>query len=249
MNTQINTASLQIPSPADIVHNSSSINNGDSIFSYFWNSGFLIKTVIISLLVASIYSWAIIISKYIKIKRVNKDGDYFEEEFWSGTPLDMLYKQLRNSSFDPMTNVFCAAMAEWEQANVYINQNNVKYSLEQRIDRAMQIAIKKEINDLEKGLTFLSTVGSNGVIVGLFGTVVGILNGFKVIATQQSASIATVGPVISEALFTTAFGILTSIPAAIAYNKYMDEVNRYINRLEVFADELSSIITRQCNEN
>ncbi|MBR1944282.1 MAG: protein TolQ [Alphaproteobacteria bacterium] len=246
MQNEMSTSSVILPSPPDIVNNS--INNNiaqDSILSYFWDASLLIKVVILTLLAASIYSWAIIISKYFTLRRINKEADDFEESFWSGTPLDVLYKQLRNSTFDPMSNIFCAAMAELEQYNaMHSNNNNVI----PRVERAMRIAIQKEINELEKGLSFLSTVGTNGVIVGLLGTVIGISNGFKIIAAQQSASISTVGPVISEALFTTAFGVLTAIPAAVAYNKYIDSVNRYINRLEIFSDEFVSIITRQYDE-
>lgn len=245
MQNGINTSSVILPSPPDIVNNN--ISSGDSILSYFWDASFLIKLVILTLLAASIYSWAIIISKYFTLRKISKEGDDFEEAFWSGTPLDVLYKKFRNSTFDPMSNVFCAAMAELEQYTSNNNNNNSDITI--RVERAMKISIQKEINELEKGLSFLSTVGTNGVIVGLLGTVIGISNGFKVIAAQQSASIATVGPVISEALFTTAFGVLTAIPAAVAYNKYMDSVNRYINRLEIFSDEFISIITRQYDEN
>ena len=243
-----NTSSVILPSPSDIINTgvtNSTPSNGDSIFSYFWDASLLIKLVLIALLAASIYSWAIIISKHFTLRKINREADDFEESFWSGTPLDIIYKQMRNSSFDPFSNVFCAAMSEWEQSNQY--QNNKDMS--SRIERAMRIAIQKEVNELERGLSFLSTIGTNGVIVGLFGTVIGILNGFKVIAVQQSASIANIGPVISEALFTTAFGILTAIPAAVAYNKYMDSINRYINRLEIFSEEFISIITRQIEDN
>lgn len=249
MQNEINTSSVILPPPSDIVNNNITqvSNSGDSIFSYFWDASLLIKLVLLTLLVASIYSWAIIISKHFTLRKINRDADDFEESFWSGTPLDVLYKQIRNSSFDPLSNVFCAAMEELGQSNNSQENNNNNNT--QRIERAMKIAIQKEVNELEKGLSFLSTIGTNGVIVGLFGTVIGVLNGFKVIAVQQSASIANIGPVISEALFTTAFGILTAIPAAVAYNKYMDSINRYISRLEIFSDEFISIITRQCNEN
>ena len=268
MQNEINTSSVILPSPPDLVNNVTNNNitqlgSSDSIFSYFWDASIMIKLVLLALLFASIYSWAIIISKYFTLRRINKDADDFEESFWSGTPLDVLYKQLRNSSFDPISNVFCAAMAELEQSKQSLeifedscqkleqsnlNRENSNHDINQRVERAMRIAIQKETNDLEKGLSFLSAIGNNGVIIGLLGTVIGISNGFKVIAEKQSASITTVGPVISEALFTTAFGVLTAIPAAFAYNKYMDSVNRYINRLEIFSDEFISIITRQYYE-
>lgn len=216
-----------------------------SIFSYFWNASFLIKIVILSLIIASVYSWALIISNRIKLKRLNKEADYFEEEFWSGTPLENLYKQIHNSASDPMTVVFCAAMSEWEQA---VQDGNLKpETLMLRVEKAMEVAINRETVDLEQGLPMLSGIGTNGVIIGLFGTVLGILNGFKTIAIQQSASIAVLGPIISEALVTTAFGIITAIPAAFGYSKQKASVNKYINRLEIFAEDFSLIILRQVN--
>ena len=251
MQNEINTSSVILPSPPNIAGNGINsniplINDDGSIFSYFWDASFMIKLVLLTLLAASIYSWAIIISKYFTLRKLNRAGNDFEESFWSGTPLDVLYKKLRNSAFDPLSNVFCAAMAELEQSNT--NQDNNRDNTT-RIERAMRIAIQKEINDLEKGMSFLSTVGTNGVIVGLLGTVVGISNGFKIIAAQQSVSIASVSSTLFEALFTTAFGVMTAIPAAVAYNKYMDSINKYISRLEIFSEEFISIITRQYNEN
>ncbi|MDR0640538.1 MAG: protein TolQ [Holosporales bacterium] len=221
-----------------------------SFLDMFWHAGFMIKIVVIFLLFASIWSWAIILSKYFKLKRLSIDADTFEENFWSGIPLDALYKDLKNEVFDPISNIFCAAMSEWERfASKPAGSGGIESKiLERRMDRVMQIAIRKEVDEIEKGLGFLSSIGTNGVIIGLFGTVIGILEGFKAIALQQSTSIATVAPVISEALFTTALGIITAIPAALAYNKFMNDTNRYINRLETFADEFSSIIARQFDE-
>ncbi|MDR1391484.1 MAG: MotA/TolQ/ExbB proton channel family protein [Holosporales bacterium] len=224
--------------------------SNDSIFSYFWNAGLLIKIVMLTLLISSVYSWSIIFTKYLKLKRLRFDANCFEEDFWSGSPIDSLYKELKESVFDPMANVFCAAMAEWESFTKRYGDNDFSTTniLEKRLDRAMQIAIKKEIDELEKGTSFLSSLGTNGVIIGLFGTVIGILNGFKVIAVQQSASLASVAPVISEALFTTALGFVAALPAAIAYNKVMDSINNYVNRLEVFSEEFTSILLRQIDE-
>jgi biopolymer transport protein TolQ len=152
--------------------------------------------------------------------------------------------------FDPMSNIFCAAMAEWQSFSHKNSQSGSESTktLERRVDRVMQVAIRKEIDELEKHMGFLSSLGTNGVILGLFGTVLGILNGFKVLALQQGTSLAVVAPVISEALFTTALGIIAAIPAAVGYNKFMNDINRYVNRLETFADEFSSIISRQFDE-
>jgi biopolymer transport protein TolQ len=230
---------------------STSAPAGDSsVFDYFWNSSLLIKFVILSLLFASIWSWSIIIAKHIKLKKLAADARSFEDSFWSGVPLESLYNDIKDSAFDPMSNVFCAAMSEWRRFSGRTKNVDplINRSFGQRIDRIMQIAIRKEIDELERNMAFLSSLGTNGVIIGLFGTVIGILGGFKVIALQQNNSIATVAPVISEALITTALGIVAAIPAALGYNKLMNDTNRYINRLETFADEFSSIIARQFDE-
>ena len=223
---------------------------GDSLLGYFWNAGLLIKLVMLALLISSIWSWTVIITKYLRLRRLNSDADYFEEMFWSGTALESLYKELKDAVFDPMSNVFCSAMAEWRNfaGNHGREEPMATRTLERRVDRAMQIAIRREVDDLEKGMVFLSSLGTNGVIIGLFGTVIGIFNGFKVIALQQSASLATVGPVISEALVTTAMGIFVAIPAALAYNQLSDAINKYVNRIETFAEEFGAIISRQFDE-
>jgi biopolymer transport protein TolQ len=230
--------------------NSTAAVGDSSIFDFFWNSGLLIKIVILSLLFASIRSWTIIIAKHFKLKRLAADAAAFEDSFWSGVPLESLYSEIKASAFDPMSNVFCAAMSEWKRlvARGKTKDQATSRSLGQRIDRIMQIAIRKETDELERNMAFLSSLGTNGVIIGLFGTVIGILGGFKAIALQQNNSIATVAPVISEALVTTALGIVSAIPAAIGYNTLMNNMNRYINRLETFADEFSSIILRQFDE-
>ncbi len=222
----------------------------DSVFGYFWNAGLLIKLVMLALLFSSVWSWTVIITKYLKLKKLKADSDYFEEMFWSGTPLESLYKDVKGAIFDPMSNIFCSAMAEWENftSNHKKDELTATKMLERRVDRAMQIAIRREVDDLEKGMAFLSSLGTNGVIIGLFGTVIGIFNGFKVIALQQSASLATVGPVISEALVTTAMGIFVAIPAALAYNQLSDSIGKYVSRLETFAEEFGAIISRQFDE-
>ena len=223
---------------------------GDSILGYFWSAGLLIKFVMIALLISSIWSWTVIITKYLKLKRLRADADYFEENFWSGAPLESLYKELKGAVFDPMSNAFCSAMAEWENFAGSHRKDEVTATktLERRVDRAMQIAIRRDVDELEKGMAFLSSLGTNGVIIGLFGTVIGIFNGFKVIAMQQSASLAAVGPVISEALVTTAMGIFVAIPAALAYNQLSDSISKYVSRLETFAEEFGAIVSRQFDE-
>lgn len=228
----------------------------DSALDIFINAGFIIKFVILSLFLSSIWSWTIIISKHMKLKRLKNEADVFEDHFWSGSSLEEMYHELKNAAFDPLSNVFCAAMAEWERITKRskgVSESNTS-SIQQKVNRVaqikqlMQITINKEVDDIEKNMTFLSTLGTNGVIVGILGMVVGIMDGMKTIAIHQSAGMAAVAPIISEALFTTALGLFAAIPAAIAYNKLSSDISRYVNRLETFSDEFSSIISRQLDE-
>jgi biopolymer transport protein TolQ len=221
-----------------------------SMFDLFWNAGPVIKFVIVALLVSSIWSWTIIVSKHFRLKRLLMGADDFEESFWSGISLDKLYLDLKNSVTDPLSNVFCAAMAEWERFRVGAPQHrsNTSGFIEDKIDRAMQIVIRRETDFLERHMGFLSALGINGVTIGLFGTVLGIMNGFDAIAVQQNTSLATVAPIVAEALFATAIGLIAAIPAAIAHNIISTNINRYVNRLETFADEFTSIVSRQFDE-
>jgi biopolymer transport protein TolQ len=222
------------------------IHPGDSVFDMFWRSGFIVKIVILCLFFASIWSWTIIISKYLKVKSLKMKADFFEDDFWSGNDLEALYRDLRESASDPFSNVFCSAMTEWERltskGRVALN------AIESKIERIMQITIKKEVEDIEKNMTFLSTLGTNGVIIGILGMVVSIMDGMKTIALSQSAGMAAVAPILSESLFTTALGVFAAIPAAIAYNKLSSDINKYIERLETFSEEFTSIIARQIED-
>ena len=228
------------------VVNSATQSGDTSILSVFWNAPSLIKFVVFGLILASIWSWSIIISKYFRLRKLNNFASIFEEDFWSGVPLETFYDEVKEAVCDPFSGVFCSAMTEWKRFASSKSQSS--RAMEQRIDRAMQIVIRKEVDDLEKGMGFLSSLGTNGVIIGIFGTVIGIMGGFKVIATQQSSSIGTIAPIIAEALFTTAVGLVAAIPAAICYNKIMGDINTYVSRLETFADEFSTIISRQLDE-
>ncbi|GHT88445.1 Tol-Pal system subunit TolQ [Alphaproteobacteria bacterium] len=220
-----------------------------SIFSMFWSAGLMIKVVILVLLVASLWSWTIMLGKHFRLRSLHASADAFEDSFWSGMPLETLYNEVRDSELDPLTNVFCAAMAEWQHFTAKAHADSAIKTLEQRVERAMLIAIRKESDELEKHMGFLSSLGTNGVIVGLFGTVLGIMDGFKAIALQQNSNIATIAPIISEALVVTALGLVAAVPAAVGYNIIMNSMSRYITRLETFADEFSSIIARQLDEN
>lgn len=221
-----------------------------SMWDMFWGADIVIKLVMLGLIIASIWSWTIIFHKVIRIHRLNNLADQFEESFWSGGPLDELFNRLQNKYTDPMSAIFCAAMHEWRRSTSkgYAKAASLRGTLEQRIERVMQVTVGREMDQLERHMGFLASLGSNAVIVGLFGTVLGIMNSFENIATMQNTNLAVVAPGIAEALFATAIGLIAAIPAAIAYNKLSSDFNRYGNRLDAFVSEFSSIISRQLEE-
>jgi biopolymer transport protein TolQ len=221
-----------------------------TMWDMFWGADILIKLVMTGLIVASIWSWTIIFHKVIRMHRLSTLADQFEEAFWSGGPLDELFNRLQNRYTDPMSAVFCAAMREWRRSmsKGHTKSASLRGTLEQRIERVMQVTVGREMDQLERHMGFLASLGANAVIVGLFGTVLGIMNSFGNIATMQNTNLAVVAPGIAEALFATAIGLIAAIPAAIAYNKLSSDFNRYGNRLDAFVSEFSSIISRQLEE-
>ena len=221
-----------------------------SMWDLFWGADIIIKLVMAGLIVASVWSWTIIFHKVIRMHRLSGLADQFEEAFWSGGPLDELFNRLQNRYTDPMSAVFCAAMREWRRSisKGYTKAAGMRGTLEQRIERVMHVTIGREMDQLERHMGFLASLGANDVIIGLFGTVLGIMNAFENIATMQNTNLAVVAPGISEALFATAIGLIAAIPAAIAYNKLSSDLNRYANRLDAFVSEFSSIISRQLEE-
>lgn len=221
-----------------------------TMWDLFWGAAPIIKLVMLGLIVASIWSWTIIFNKVYRLQRLNKAADSFEEAFWSGGSLDDLFDRIHNRALDPLSAIFCAAMREWRRSisKGMARTTEVRGTLEQRIDRVMQVTLNREIEQLERHMGFLASLGSNAVIIGLFGTVLGIMNSFGSIVGQQSASLAVVAPSMAEALFATAIGLIAAIPAAIAYNKLSSDVNRYENRLDAFASEFGAIISRQLEE-
>lgn len=216
-----------------------------SMWSLFSGADLIVQLVMIGLAVSSVWSWAIILHKFLKLSSLNRLADQFEEAFWSGGALDDLFDRLQSRTVDPMSTVFCAAMREWRRSVSKVGVRDMRGTLEQRIDRIMSVTVSREMQYLERYLGFLASLGSNGVIVGLFGTVVGIMKTFQTIAMQNIAQLA---PSISEALFATAVGLIASIPAAIAYNKISSDINRYGNRLDAFCNEFSAIMSRQLEE-
>ncbi len=213
-----------------------------SLMALFWRATITVKLVMIILVVASIWSWAIIIQKFINYKRAKRNADMFDRAFWSGEPLDKLYERVGDKPKGANERIFVAAMKEWERS--YRGEGLIS-GVQQRIDRSMDVAITKESERLNNGLTFLATVGSTAPFVGLFGTVWGIKNAFEEIAIQQNTNLAVVAPGIAEALVATALGLLAAIPAVIFYNKLSADADRLTNNYDSFADEFATIVSRQ----
>ena len=209
--------------------------NNFSFFSLFLKADFVVKFVIIILIAASIYSWAIIIEKYKLFKKINGSSSFFEDQFWSSKSADSLYKKLEGYNEDPMANVFKAGM------DFMIKNKSRSASTQERVLQALSSSIDKEMGIVEKKLTFLATVGSTAPFIGLFGTVWGIMNSFQSIAISKNTSLAIVAPGIAEALFATALGLLAAIPAVVAYNKFTSDSRRYSTRLENFSQSFISI--------
>jgi biopolymer transport protein TolQ len=217
-----------------------------SMVSLFMRADVIVKGVVVLLLVASIWCWAIIFEKMLGLRKLNAQASKFEQSFWSGSSLDDLYDRLGDTPQDPMATVFIAAMREWRRATA--KGISVKGGLGDRVERVMQIAVAREMDRVERYMTFLASTGSTAPFIGLFGTVWGIMNSFQAIAVSKNTSLAVVAPGIAEALFATALGLLAAIPAVLAYNKISRELDRYAGRLDGFAGEFSAILSRQMDE-
>lgn len=217
-----------------------------SLLALFLQAHWVVKTVMIGLITASIWVWAIAIDKWILFARTRKASDRFEQAFWSGQSLEDLYRSLMARPNDSMAALFVAAMREWKRT--FEGGGHSFAGLQQRLDRVMTVSISREIERLESRLLVLATVGSAGPFIGLFGTVWGIMTSFQSIAASKNTSLAVVAPGIAEALFATAMGLIAAIPATILYNKFTSEVNKQAARLEGFADEFSAILSRQIDE-
>ena len=220
-----------------------------SLLSLFMRADMVVKAVIVLLLLASVWCWAIIFEKTFVLRRLNKRAGDFETIFWSGSSLDELFDRIGNQPRDPMSAVFSSAMREWRRA-LSKGQGGERASvgLRDRIDRVMEITVNREMDRAERYMTFLASTGSTAPFIGLFGTVWGIMNSFQAIAMQKNTSLAVVAPGIAEALFATALGLLAAIPAVLAYNKLSKDLDRYAGRLDSFAGEFSAILSRQMEE-
>lgn len=219
-----------------------------SIWGLFMMADIVVKLVMLMLIGASIWCWCIIFQKQNLMRSVNRKGDKFEEAFWSGEPLDKLYSRVKQSKSDPMLNTFKAGMEEWHMSaqdnGEATTEPELQAGLTQRIERAMSVTIGREMDALEKNMTFLANTGSAAPFIGLFGTVWGIMNSFTAIAASQNTSLAVVAPGIAEALFATALGLFAAIPAVIAYNKFNHDLDQYADRLDNFSAEFSAILSR-----
>ncbi|NQW01759.1 MAG: protein TolQ [Rhodospirillales bacterium] len=216
-----------------------------SMLALFDRADLVVKSVIILLLLASLWCWTIIFQKWLGIRRLNKRSTRFETSFWSGQSLDDLYDRISTEPRDPMSAVFVAAMREWRRSPTKTGNGGATVSLAERIDRVMQITVQREMDRVERYMTFLATTGSTAPFIGLFGTVWGIMNSFQAIAISKNTSLAVVAPGIAEALFATALGLLAAIPAVVAYNKLSRDLDRYAGRLDNFAGEFAAILSRE----
>jgi len=222
------------------------VTSGDfSFLSLFWRADWVVKAVMIILILASIWSWAIAVDKLITFFQLRRRATLFEETFWSGRTLEELASSLGQDTRDPMARVFAAAMREWEESKTGNRSEANMHSTKERIDRVMNLVVNRELAKAEGGLTVLATVGSASVFIGLFGTVWGIMNSFRALSSASSTSLSAVAPGIAEALIATAIGLFAAIPAVIAYNRYSDQVERLETRYDNFVDEFTTLVQRQ----
>jgi biopolymer transport protein TolQ len=225
------------------------VGAGFNLVNMFMTAGPVVKATMVLLLLGSLFSWAIIFNKWLALGSLKRKAAKFEKLFWSGQSLDELYSQIAPKADHPLAATFIAALREWRRA---FEGGNPKESqipgIKERIEKAMNVTILRETDGIERQLGFLATVGSVSPFIGLFGTVWGIMNAFSAIAARHDTTLAVVAPGIAEALFTTAMGLLAAVPAVIFYNRFVNEIGRYVNRLDAFADEFSAILSRQLEE-
>ncbi|PLU21723.1 protein TolQ [Sinorhizobium medicae] len=219
-----------------------------TLWSLFMQAGLVVKLVMLGLIAASVWTWAIVVDKSLNYGRVRRQLDSFEQVFWSGQSLEELYRTLSDRQTSGMGAIFVSAMREWKKS--FERGARAPIGLQMRIDRAMDVTLARESEALEARLGSLATIGSAAPFIGLFGTVVGIMTSFQAIAGSKSKStnLAVVAPGIAEALLATAIGLLAAIPAVIAYNKFTADAGKLSARMEAFADEFSAILSRQIDE-
>ena len=214
-----------------------------SLVALFLRATFTVKVVMLMLLVSSFWSWAIIIQKHILFRKARGEASVFDRAFWSGEPLDELFEKIGPTPDGASGKIFAAGMLEWRRS--HRQDGGLIAGAQARIDRSMDVAIAKESENLNSGLSFLATVGSTAPFIGLFGTVWGIKHSFEQIAISQNTNLAVVAPGIAEALLATAVGLIAAIPAVVFYNKLNADAERIIGGYEAFADEFATILSRQ----
>ena len=220
--------------------------HGFSLMALFWQAHIVVKLVMIGLVLASVWCWAIILDKVMLFRKNKRTMDKFERVFWSGQSLDDLYKATMAKPGSPLGVLFVSAMREWRRSHERGAKSPI--GLQTRIEKVMDVSMSREAEKMEKGLVFLASTGSAAPFVGLFGTVWGIMTAFQAIAVSENTSLAVVAPGIAEALLATAIGLIAAIPAVIAYNRFSTTMNSQVTRMEGFADEFSSILSRQIDE-
>ena len=224
-------------------------SGGDlSLLNLFLQASIVVKFVMLLLVAASIWVWAIVFEKATILRRANRQADTFEDRFWSGGSLDDLYEAEGAKPTHPMAAVFGAAMGEWRRSARVAGADLSRGSVRDRVERAMGITVGREMERLERWMVFLASVGSTAPFIGLFGTVWGIMTSFSAIAAMHNTNLAVVAPGIAEALFATAIGLVAAIPAVLAYNKISSDLSRFAARLEGFGTEFGAILSRQSEE-
>ncbi|MBC7430775.1 MAG: protein TolQ [Rubritepida sp.] len=216
-----------------------------SLWGLFLQADWVVKGVMVGLMLASVYVWAIVFEKLTALARAKRDANALEDSFWSGGSLDELFRRQGEVPAHPLAAVFVSGMREWRRSTEGAPSAHIVAGTKERVERAMAVTIQREMERLERRMTFLANTGSAAPFVGLFGTVWGIMNSFAAIAGMQNTSLAVVAPGIAEALFATAIGLVAAIPAVLAYNTLASQLGKFAARLEGFAAEFSAILSRQ----
>jgi biopolymer transport protein TolQ len=219
-----------------------------SLWSLFIEADIVVKIVMLGLLAASVWVWAVVFEKWTSLRKVNRDADGFEDRFWSGGSLDELFDHEATNPGHPMAAVFAAAMGEWRRSVRVAGADISRSSVRERVDRAITVTVQREMDRLERWMIFLASVGATAPFIGLFGTVWGIMHSFSAIAAMHNTNLAVVAPGIAEALFATAIGLVAAIPAVLAYNQITNSLSRFAGRLDSFGSEFSAIPSRQSEE-
>ena len=233
----------------DSVQLGGSVDTDLSIIGLFLAADAVVKAVMLGLIIVSIFTWAIIFDKILKLRGLRAHARAFEDSFWSGGSIEELYDKVGTNPHDPMSLVFSEAMREWRNSKDLARKSEeVRASLRARIQQIMNLTIDREMERLEKNMSFLASVGSTAPFVGLFGTVWGIMDAFQSIAATKTTALSVVAPGIAEALFATALGLIAAIPAVVAYNKISHDLDRFAQSLEGFSAEFISILSRNLDK-